>query len=104
MPTLPQFQSDDKDFQLMQNAWSSFINPIINRAQNQSNIIKNVSLLSASNPNVVNHLLGKTLSGWKVVRQRASAIVWDTQDTCQTPALTLNLRTSADVVVDLECF
>lgn len=101
---LTQFQSDDRDFQLMQNDWASKINPIINAAQNQSIILKNVSLLSAATPNVVNHLLGRTLQGWNIVRQRASAIVWDTQDSNQSPQLTLNLRTSANVTVDLEVF
>lgn len=104
MATLPQFQSDDRDFQLMQNRWASIINPIVNNPANQSLILKNIVLLSASTPNVVNHLLGRTLQGWSVIRQRASAIIWDTQDTNSSSQLTLNLRTSADVTVDLEVF
>lgn len=104
MPTLPQFQSNDRDFQLMQNQWGSIINPILNNPLNNSNIIKSVSLLAASNPNVVNHKLGRNLQGWFLVRNRAQATVWDAQDANQTPGITLNLLTSADVTVDIAVF
>lgn len=102
MSTLTQFQNDDQAFQLMQNSWSSQINPIINRAQNQSNILKKIALINGTT--VVNHLLGKNLNGWKIVRQRASASIYDAQDTNQTPNLTLVLISSAAVVVDIEVF
>lgn len=104
MPTLPQFQDDNRNFQLMQNQWGAILNPFLNNPANQSLILKNVALLSASNPNVVNHLLGRKLQGWKLIRVRAQATIWDTQDTNQSPQLTLNLKTSADVTVDLEVF
>lgn len=31
MSTLPQFQSDDKDFQLMQNSWAAVLTPVIQK-------------------------------------------------------------------------
>lgn len=89
---------------MMQNSWAADINPVINNPPNKSNVLKNVSLLSASNPNVINHLLGRVLQGWKIVRQRAQSQIWDTQDSNQTPNLTLNLKCSADVTVDIEVF
>lgn len=102
--SLPQFQNDDRAFQLMQSSWASQLDPMLLNPLNRVTILKNVSLLSASNPNVVNHLLQRNLQGWFVIRQRASAIVWDSQDSNQTPSLTLNLRASADVTVDLAVF
>lgn len=102
--SLAQFQTNDKDFQLMQNSWATVLNPVINNPSNKAIILKNVSLLAASAPNVVNHKLGRNLQGWRLVRVRASATIYDTQDANQTPNLTLNLRTSADVTVDLEVF
>lgn len=104
MPVLPQFQDDDRTFQMMQNQWASLLNPIINRLQNQSILLTNVSLFAASSPNVINHLLARKLQGWKVVRQRGGALIWDEQDSNQTPMLTLHLKTSSDVSVDLEVF
>ncbi len=99
---LPQFQSDDRDFQLMQNAWGSQLNPLLARPQNQSNVLKNIVL--AAGDNTVNHLLGKNLQGWKIVRQRASASIYDKQDTNQRPNLTLILNASGAVSIDLEVF
>lgn len=100
--SLPQFQDDNRAFQLMQNAWATAINPFLRNPANQSLILKNIPLKTGSN--VVNTLLGRTLQGWSVVRQRASASIWDSQDTNQTPQLTLVLNTSADVTIDLEVF
>lgn len=89
---------------MMQNSWASQLDPLISNPVNQTLILKKVSLLSASNPNVVNHLLGRNLQGWFIVRSRAQATIWDTQDTNQSPQLTLNLKTSADVTVDIAVF
>jgi hypothetical protein len=104
MPQLPQFQSSDQNFQLMQNRWGSILNPIVTRSQNQSIILKKIQLFAASNPNIINHLLQQPLQGWKIVRQRAAASIYDSQDTNSSPQLTLYLQTSADVLIDLEVF
>lgn len=82
--------------------WASQLDPILASPQNNSSILKSVPLISGSN--VVNHLLGKNLQGWKLVRQRAAATIYDAQDSNQTPALTLVLVSSAPVVVDIEVF
>lgn len=99
---LPIFHTDNLDFTIMQNNWSKQLNPLLANPCNQSIILKSVSLASGSN--VVNHLLGKKLQGWKIIRQRASASIYDTQDSNQSPQLTLLLTSSAPVVVDLEVF
>lgn len=102
MATLPVFQSNDQTFQLMQNSWVRVLNPIISNPSVNPTILKNITLKTGSN--VINHLLGQKLVGWIVIRQRAEANVYDTQDTCQTPNLTLNLVSSADCVIDLMVF
>ena len=99
---LPQFQSDDVTMQLLQNKWAAILNPIIANPATNASILKNVQLLTGLN--TIPHLLGKELQGWVVVRQRAAANIYDTQDTNQMPRLTLLLNASAPVTVDLMVF
>lgn len=87
---------------LMQTQWSQAIDPVITNPTNNKSVLKNVSLITGTN--VINHLLGRPLQGWGLTRIRALASIYDTQDTNQTPQLTLNLVSSAPVVVDIEVF
>lgn len=100
--SLPIFQTALKDLSLMETSWASQLNPLLANAMNNSLILKSISL--ATGANVINHTLGRKLQGWIIVRQRASAAVYDTQDSNQTPNLTLQLTASAPVVVDLAVF
>lgn len=102
MNTLPQFQGGDQTFQLMQNSWGAILNPLLLNPTLQSVLLKNVSLINGMT--TVNHKLGRKLQGWKIVRQRAAASVYDAQDANQMPDLTLVLISNAAVVIDLECF
>ncbi len=86
----------------MQSVWASKIEPIISKPQNDSIILKSIPL--AVGTNTINHLLGRNLQGWKPTRVRASATLYDLQDTNPTPQLTLVLVASAAVVIDLEVF
>lgn len=97
---LPILHTTNKDFMLMQNRWKAILDPVIANPSNQSAILKEVSLKSGSN--TINHLLGHTLRGWKIIRQRAAAAIYDTQDTNQRPELTLLLTSDNPVVVDIE--
>lgn len=90
------------DLAKMQTAWASQIDPIIANPLNKGIILKQVSLTAGSN--TVNTLLGRALTGWSIVRQRAASSIYDTQDTNPTPSLTLQLVASAPVVVDIEVF
>lgn len=99
---LPLQQSGDRVLQLLQTGWKALLDPILDRAQNSSLILKEISL--ANGTTVVRHGLDKKLSGWKVVRQRAAASIYDAQDGNPNPATTLILISSAAVVVDLEVF
>ena len=99
---LPQFQSDDKDFQLMQNSWGSILNPLVSNPTLKNLVLKNILLTTGSN--VVNHKLGRKLQGWKIVRQRSAASLYDDQDNNSSADLTLLLVSSANVSVDIEVF
>ena len=100
--SLPQFQSDDKDFQMLQNRWASILNPYLTNPSLKSIILRDVPLVVGSNS--VNHRLGRKLQGWRLVRVRSSAQIYDNQDANQSPELTLLLVSNAAVSVDLECF
>lgn len=95
---LPQKLSWD----IAQTQWAQQLNPVIANPTINNLILKNVSLTAGTN--VINHMLSRNLQGWKPVRVRASATLYDLQDSNQTPQLTLVLVASASVVVDLEVF
>lgn len=88
--------------QMMQNQWASILDPVLANPTNNSLILKSVSL--SSGDNTINHKLGRVLQGWKIVRQRASATLYDKQDANQMPDKTLVLNASAAVVCDIEVF
>ncbi len=98
MANLPKQQTLDQ----LQAKWPAILDPIVKNPSNNASILKNISL--ASGTNTINHLLGRTLQGWQIVRQRASATIYDLQDANQTPQLTLVLVASAPVVVDVQVF
>lgn len=100
MAKLPQYQSDDKNMQLLQNRWGSILNPIISNPSNNAMILKNITLLTGSNS--IDHRLGKKLTGWRIVRQRSAANIYDNQDNNQLAELTLILVSDADCSVDIE--
>lgn len=104
---LPKFQAlgmtvSPRDFGLLQTTWAALIDPIIGRKQNQSNILDGEILINGTT--VVNHKLGKKLSGYKIILQNAKASIYDTQSTNQSPELTLVLVSDAAVTVSIEVF
>lgn len=101
---LTKFQGGDPAFQLMQTSWANDLNPLLLNPLNQCLILRNISLLASASPNVVNHKLGRTLQGWLVIGMNNGALIYDKQANNQTPQLTLNLITSANVVVNLAVF
>lgn len=96
---LTKFQSDDQALMLLQTSWANDINPLLKNPTAKGIVLKGVVLAVGSN--VINHLLSTKLQGWFIVRKRASADIYDTQDSNATPQLTLTLTSSAAVVVDL---
>lgn len=100
--SLPQFQDDNRAFQMMQNQWATQLNPVLANPANNSLILKSITLQVGSN--IVNHKLGRKLQGWTLVRKRAAGEIYDTQDSNQTPQLTLLLVSDSVVTVDIEVF
>lgn len=100
MAQLPYVQSTIDALNQVQTKWRSLLNPLL--AQPTPIILTNVALINGTT--VIPHLLGRVLKGWKPSRIRASATIYDAQDSNQTPQTTLVLISSAAVVVDLEVF
>lgn len=108
MISIPKVQSQDRIINQLQE---NIINGVL-QLQNQVNgqelpfnggkILANVSLLVG--PNTIDHGLGRVLIGWYLVRQRAQADVWDSQDGNKSGNQTLILNASAPVSVDVFCF
>jgi hypothetical protein len=100
---LPKFGTSDKSLALLQTQWAQFLNPIISLPMLQQNTLTKVTL-TAGVTNNINHMLGRELVGWMITRKRASATIYDTQDSNNAPQNTLQLITDNDVVVDLVVF
>lgn len=100
--SLPIFHTDDKDLILLQNKWSSQLNPLLANPSLSTNILSKVLLSIGTN--VINHKLGRTLQGYRLVRQRGPAAIYDQQDSNQSPALTLVLVSDTAVSCDIEVF
>lgn len=100
--SLPIYQDPNKNLMLLETQWSSQLNPLLSNPSLQSIILPNVSLVVGNNS--VNHRLGRKLQGWRIVRQRSLASIYDTQDSNQMNNLTLTLVSSAAVSVDIEVF
>lgn len=96
---LPQFQTDDRDFQLMQSAWASQLNPLLNQPLSKALILKEVNL--AVGDNVINHKLGRKLQGWAIVDSDGLS---DIYRSAPKGDLTLTLNSSAAITVDILVF
>jgi hypothetical protein len=99
---LPIYKSEDQELMLMQTAWASKLNPVVNQPQSSGVLLKQVSLVAGDN--TIDHRLGRNLQGWQIVRIRAAATIYDKQDANQLQSLTLVLNSSAPVVVDIFVF
>lgn len=87
---------------MLQVKWASILNPLLGNPSNNASVLNGIQLTTGAN--VINTLLGRTLQGWSIVRQRGAASIYDSQDTNQSPALTLVLISSTDVNVDILVF
>lgn len=99
---LPIYQTADQSLQLMQSNWATQLNPLLRNPLSNGQVLQSVVL--ASGDNTINHKLGRKLQGWCIVRQRASASIYDKQDSNLFPELTLVLNASAAVTVDIYVF
>jgi len=90
------------DWSIAQDRWAAALDPLLDNPLNNSLVLKKILLMNGHT--VINHMLGRKLQGWSIVRQRAGANIYDAQDSNQTPQQTLILISDAAVVVDIEVF
>ena len=102
IPKIPLIQFDDEKIQAFNDQVRRTVNALGQAPDANWALLTKQKLVTGSN--TIPHTLGRNLSGWLVIRQRGAATLYDTQDTNQTPALTLLLTASAPVVVDLKVF
>lgn len=88
--------------ELMQTAWATALNPLIDAPLASSNLLEGVQLVIGANS--VNHKLQRKLRGWSIVRINGVSSIYDTQDSNQLPDLTLALNSSAAVTVSILVF
>ena len=100
--SIPRVETGDRILNQIQANVATALVPLLKNQQAQGTILSRVAL--AAGANSVAHGLGAPLTGWTVIRQRASATIYDAQDSNNTPQTTLALVASAAVVVDLYVF
>lgn len=96
---LPRFQTDNKDLSLMQSSWASQLDPVLRNPSLQSRLIKGVELSVGAN--VINHRLGRTQQGWRIVDIDGNAQIYRSE---AFNDLTLTLTSDAAVTVAIEVF
>lgn len=96
---LARFQTQDKDFQLLQSSWSSSLNPLL--ANPITGGVMLTGILLTSGVNTINHLLGRKMQGWVITDQNGAAAVYRSKP---FNALTLTLTSDANVTVDIYGF
>ena len=100
--SLPQFQSNDRNLQMLQNQWASQLDPVLINPLVNGRLIQGQVLTSGVN--TINHKLGRKLVGWIVVRNNSNVTFYDSQDSNQMPELTLVLNASGATTVSLWVF
>lgn len=83
----------------MQTRWATILDPISESSIVHGSQLNDIKLTTGNN--VVNHKLSRKLQGWLIVGIDGISSIYDTQATNQTPQLTLNLVSSADVNIAL---
>lgn len=78
------------------------IDNVITSLQDTSIILKNIKISTGENK--INHLLGRKLIGWQIIRLRSQANIYDNQDNNKNEQLTLILISDQDTVIDLKVF
>ena len=100
--SLPTFNTTDRIFAMMQDQWSTQLDPVLANPLVAGRLIRNVSLLTGDN--TINTLLSRKLQGWIIVGQTAVSSVFDKQATNAMSDKTLILNASAPVTVSLWVF
>lgn len=96
---IPLVVTQDKDLNLFQTQLGSALQPVLANPINLGVQLTKIAL--ASGQTTVPTTLNRNLQGWFLTRVRASATIWDSQDSNPTPNQTLILNSTAATVVDL---
>lgn len=97
--SLPIYQSENRDFQLMQSGWGQMLNPVLANPSLKNLILKDIAL--AIGANVINHKLSRTMQGWRICDINGAATVYRS---APFNDLTLTLTSDAAVTVSIEVF
>jgi len=87
----------------LQERLQEYFQPITRCPIIDGTLLTNVSLVTGSVNNVP-HLLGRTILGYIIVRNRSQSQIWDSQDANIFAKKTLALNTSANTTVDIWVF
>lgn len=99
---LPQFQSTDRNFQMMQSQWSAALTPVLQSPIVNGRLITGQALINGAT--TINHRLDRKLQGWIIVGNNAAATIYDSQLTNTMPDKTLILNSNAACVVSVWVF
>lgn len=99
---LSSFNTKIHEFSLMQSSWSSQLNPVLENYLINGQLLKNIVLKIGDNQ--ITHKLNRNLKGWFITRLRASAIIYDKQDSQLRPEQFLTLNSSGNVTIDIYVF
>jgi hypothetical protein len=100
LPKFDKIQTNDPAINIILDSLEKTLNPVFDNPLLSGQQLKNIALVTGIN--VVNHKLGRKLQGWFITRPRAvAATFFDTQDTNKLPALTLEINSSVDIIVDI---
>lgn len=99
---LTNFNTSDRILAMLQDSWSTDLNPVLANPLVNGRLIQNVTLTTGAN--IINHGLSRKLQGYLVVLKSANESIYDTQTTNPMPAKTLQLVASGAVTVTLYVF
>lgn len=97
---LPLIQTTDQDLSLMQQRWSSELNPVLANLLIQGAVLPNISLV-ANVPNTFPHYLGKQMTGWMLIDNTAFCEIKRTQP---LNSKTVTLSSNANTTISLWVF
>lgn len=92
--------SSNMPWDLANNIWAQALNPILGNMMIQGKMISGIAL-TASTAKVINHGLGRMMTGWWVVDNTANCTVWRTQN---LNTKTITIESSADTTIALWVF
>lgn len=99
--SLPIFNTQTREFSMMQTQWSSQLNPVISNSIVNGRLMKNVQLTTGSNS--INHLLDRNYQGYFITGMHGAFIqIYDTPS--PSPTKTIVLNASAPGSLDLWVF